>query len=125
MAHGSGGGSHQIEVIPAEPGTLRVRVTRAGVELASSGRPLVLRETGYPDRYYLPPEDVHTRLLSPTTLSTHCPFKGDASYWRIRDGEGTEVAWAYPEPKAEVAAIKDHLCFQDGADDVHLDVSAA
>lgn len=123
MAHGTGGGSHQIEVIPAEPGTTRVRVLRGDVELAHSGRPSLLRETGYPDCYYLPPEDVRTQLLTATSLTTHCPFKGDASYWAVRDGEGTEVVWAYPDPKPQVAVIKDHLCFDEGADGVRVEVT--
>ncbi|NEE27273.1 DUF427 domain-containing protein, partial [Streptomyces sp. SID7982] len=41
--------------------------------------------------------------------STHCPFKGDAAYWS-RPG-ADDLVWAYPDPKPEVAAIKDHFCF--------------
>lgn len=79
--------------------------------LAESRRPLLLHETGLPVRYYLPPEDVHTELLTPSDTHTHCPFKGDASYWSLP--EAADLVWAYPEPLAQVAQIKDHFCFYD------------
>ncbi|MYV58243.1 DUF427 domain-containing protein [Streptomyces sp. SID4931] len=97
---------HRITV---EQGTEHVRAVHDGQVLAESRRPLVLRETGCPVRYYLPPEDVRTELLAPSDTSTHCPFKGDASYWS-RPG-AADLVWAYPDPKPEVAAIKDHFCF--------------
>ncbi|MFJ4120794.1 DUF427 domain-containing protein [[Kitasatospora] papulosa] len=95
--------------ITVEPSATHVRAVHDGQVLAESRRPLVLRETGCPDRYYLPPEDVRTELLSPSDTRTHCPFKGDASYWS-RPG-AADLVWAYPEPKEEVAAIRDHFCF--------------
>ncbi|MES9507958.1 DUF427 domain-containing protein [Streptomyces sp. NPDC000609] len=98
-------------LITVEPGTAHVRVVRDGQVLAESRRPLVLRETGCPVRYYLPPEDVRTELLTASDSRTHCPFKGDASYWSLPDT--ADLVWAYPEPKPEVAAIKDHFCFYD------------
>ncbi|MFD5977006.1 DUF427 domain-containing protein [Streptomyces bacillaris] len=99
--------------ITVEPGTVRVRAVHDGQVLAESRRPLVLRETGCPDRYYLPPEDVRTELLTPSETTTHCPFKGDASYWSVPGA--ADLLWAYPEPKAEVAAIKGHFCFYETA----------
>jgi uncharacterized protein (DUF427 family) len=97
--------------ITIEQGTRRVRVVRDGQVLADSERPLVLRETGCPVRYYLPAEDVRLDLLTPSGTHTHCPFKGTASYWS-RPG-AADLVWAYPDPKPDVAAIKDHLCFYD------------
>ncbi|WP_280264921.1 DUF427 domain-containing protein [Nocardia wallacei] len=97
---------HRITV---EQGTQHVRVMRGDQILAESTRPLVLRETGYPARYYLPPEDVRTDLLTPSPTTTVCPFKGTASYWSVPGA--ADLVWAYPEPKAEVAEIKDHFCF--------------
>lgn len=79
------------------------------VVLADSTRPLVLRETGCPPRYYIPAEDVRLDLLAPSETHTHCPFKGDASYWSLPDA--ADLVWAYPDPKPQVAEIKDHLCF--------------
>ncbi|MET9054468.1 DUF427 domain-containing protein [Streptomyces bacillaris] len=95
--------------ITVEPGTAHVRAVHDGQVLAESRRPLVLRETGCPDRYYLPPEDVRTELLTPSETTTHCPFKGDASYWSVPGA--ADLVWAYPDPKPGVAAIQDHFCF--------------
>ncbi|MFJ6570772.1 DUF427 domain-containing protein [Streptomyces sp. NPDC091292] len=97
--------------ITIEQGTDLVRVVHDGQVVAESRRPLLLRETGCPVRYYLPPEDVRTDLLSASETHTYCPFKGTASYWSLPDAP--DLVWAYPEPKAGVAEIKDHLCFYE------------
>jgi uncharacterized protein (DUF427 family) len=97
--------------ITVEPSSDHVRAVRNGKVLAESRSPLVLRETGCPVRYYLPPEDVRTELLTPSDTSTHCPFKGDASYWSLP--EAPDLVWAYLEPKEQVARIKGHFCFYD------------
>ncbi|MGX2994367.1 DUF427 domain-containing protein [Streptomyces sp. JNUCC 64] len=97
--------------ITIEEGTDPVRVVRDGVVLAASRRPLLLRETGCPVRYYLPREDVRLELLTASDTRTHCPFKGTASYWSLPDAP--DLVWSYPEPLPEVAAIRDHLCFYE------------
>ncbi|CAM5385950.1 hypothetical protein GCM10010261_44740 [Streptomyces pilosus] len=99
---------HRITV---EPSDRHVRVVRDGQVLAESDRALVLHETGCPARYYIPPEDVRLDLLTPSGTHTHCPFKGTASYWSLPDAP--DLVWAYPEPKADVAEIRDHLCFYE------------
>ncbi|MCL7426797.1 DUF427 domain-containing protein [Streptomyces sp. NPDC052415] len=97
--------------ITIEQGTRRVRVVHDGEVLAESDRPLVLRETGCPVRYYLPAEDVRLDLLTPSDTHTYCPFKGTASYWSLPGA--TDRVWSYPDPKPDVARIKDHLCFYE------------
>ncbi|MFG2888806.1 DUF427 domain-containing protein [Streptomyces sp. NPDC048248] len=104
MAAGRG---HRIEITQ---GTDHLRIEIEGRLLAESSRPLLLTETGYPVRYYLPPQDVRTELLTPSETHTFCPFKGTASYWSLAGGP-QDIAWAYPEPHPEVAQIKDHFCF--------------
>ncbi|WP_234430614.1 DUF427 domain-containing protein [Streptomyces sp. NRRL F-4489] len=104
--------STQGHRIAIEEGSDHVRVVVNGQLLAESRRPLLLSETGYPVRYYLPPEDVRTELLKPSATHTVCPFKGTASYWSLEQGP-EDIAWAYPEPHAQVAAIKDHFCFYE------------
>jgi uncharacterized protein (DUF427 family) len=90
--------------ITTRQGTERVRVELDGTVLAESDRPLVLTETGLPDRYYLPREDVRMDLLTPSDTTTHCPFKGDASYF---SAEGAADAfWVYEDPKEERQDIK-------------------
>jgi uncharacterized protein (DUF427 family) len=101
MAHG-----HTITI---EQGTQRVRAVHGDQILAETERPLVLRETGCPVRYYIPVQDVRLDLLTPSDTHTYCPFKGTASYWSLPDA--ADLVWAYPDPKPDVAAIKDHHGF--------------
>ena len=97
--------------ITIEQSDRHVRVAHGEQILAESERALVLRETGCPPRYYLPAEDVRLDLLTPSDTHTYCPFKGTASYWSLPDA--ADLVWSYPEPKPEVAQIKDHLCFYE------------
>ncbi len=48
--------------------------------------------------------------LARTSHSTHCPFKGDASYFSFVNGPENAV-WSYEQPYDEVAAIREHLAF--------------
>ncbi|GHH26400.1 DUF427 domain-containing protein [Streptomyces rubradiris] len=88
-----------------------VRAVRDGQVLAESDRPLELRETGCPVRYYIPAEDVRLDLLTPSGTHTVCPYKGTASYWSLPDA--ADLVWAYPDPEPGVAELKDHYCFYD------------
>ena len=100
---------HTITIAPAD---LHVTVTIDGETVAETDRPVLLDETGLPTRYYLRPEDVSVELR-PTSFSTHCPFKGDASYWNVSaSGNATrDVMWAYRSPFDEMLRIKDHGAF--------------
>ncbi|MEU9335214.1 DUF427 domain-containing protein [Streptomyces sp. NPDC048290] len=105
MTNGHG---HTITIEPSEQ---RVRAVHGGQVLAESDRALVLRETGCPARYYIPAEDVRLDLLTASETHTYCPFKGTASYWSLPDA--ADLVWGYPDPKTDVARIKDHLCFYE------------
>ena len=101
---------HTITITPAE---LHVEVSLGGQKLAESDRPILLDETGLPTRYYLPREDVRTDLLRPTDTSTHCPYKGDASYWSAQVGGETyeDVVWSYETPIPQAQGITGLMCF--------------
>ncbi|MFJ5264440.1 DUF427 domain-containing protein [Streptomyces sp. NPDC088387] len=101
----------QGHTITIEQSTQRVRAVRDGQVLADSSKALVLHETGCPARYYIPAEDVRLDLLAPSDTHTFCPFKGTASYWSLPDAP--DLVWGYPDPNADVARIKDHLCFYE------------
>lgn len=62
---------------------------------------------------YFPPASVKTDYLSKTDHSTHCPWKGDASYYSIHaDGRKLEnAAWYYPQTKDKAEHIRDHVAF--------------
>jgi len=62
---------------------------------------------------YFPPSSVNQSMLAKTDHSTHCPWKGDASYYTINldKTELKNAAWYYPDPKEKAVNIKDHVAF--------------
>jgi uncharacterized protein (DUF427 family) len=82
--------------IGTRPSSRRVRVEHDGVVLADSTRAIELEETGAPTRYYLPREDVRTDLLTPSETTSHCPFKGDATYFSAPGAP--DAFWVYESP---------------------------
>jgi uncharacterized protein (DUF427 family) len=74
----------------------RLRAFLDGEPLLDTTRAKLLYETGISPVPYVPLEDFDTARLDRTNHSTHCPFKGDASYWSV--GEHANVVWAYEEP---------------------------
>jgi uncharacterized protein (DUF427 family) len=101
---------HTITITPAAQ---HVTVTLNGETLAESDRPVLLKETGLPTRYYLPREDVRTELLRPTSSATTCPFKGQAAYWSVQVGQEVhdDLVWSYETPIPQAEGITGLMCF--------------
>jgi uncharacterized protein (DUF427 family) len=101
-------------VLYLEDSPRRVRVVVAGETVAQSSRARLLHETGLAPVYYLPEADVRAELLEPSERTTHCPFKGDASYWTIRVGDvrRPDAVWSYPEPLPEAPPLAGYLAFR-------------
>ena len=99
----------------------RVRVLYQGHVIADTGHALILKEATYKAVQYLPREDVEMAFLSRTALSTHCPYKGEASYYSIaRDGEIAENAvWTYETPYPAMEQIKGYLAFYPNRVEIH------
>ncbi|MFZ0088969.1 MAG: DUF427 domain-containing protein [Solirubrobacteraceae bacterium] len=96
-----------------EPTPKRIRVEVGGEVIADSRHAFILHESGLQPIYYFPPGDVRTDVLTPTDRHTHCPKKGDASYYTIIAGGETvdSGAWYYPEPLPEAPFLKDLIAF--------------
>ncbi|MDW7748186.1 DUF427 domain-containing protein [Halomonas sp.] len=97
--------------ITLHPHSNRMRVVIDGTLLADTTRAIELRERGYPPRQYLPRDDVRMDLLTPSDTVTHCPFKGDASYFSF--GEREDVAWSYQQPMGGMEKLAGKLAFYD------------
>ena len=91
-------GAHRITTHPL---TATVRVQRDGQVLAASNRAIALDETGLPTRDYLPRDDVRIDLLTPSATTSHCPFKGDASYFSAPGA--ADAFWVYESPSEKDA----------------------
>jgi uncharacterized protein (DUF427 family) len=100
-----------------------VRIEVDGVTVADSSQPRILFETGLPPRYYVPMTDVRLDLLRPSETTSHCPYKGTASYYSVEvDGHVTpDVVWYYPTPLPESQKVVGLACFYDEKVDVFLD----
>lgn len=118
------GPDHPITVTP-HPG--RVRVTLAGAVVAESTRALSLQEARYAPVLYVPREDVRLDAFARSARSSHCPYKGDASYYDLVVGETRrpDAVWSYEAPFPDVAAIAGHLAFYpDRVDAIETDSGA-
>jgi len=109
---------HRIEVLRS---TRHVEVTAGKRTLAVSVRPVMLLESHLPPRFYLPKLDVRFSGLDPSPTVTACPYKGRATQnWSVKGGP-KDVAWCYPYPTAECAAIANHVAFYQEKVEVRVD----
>ena len=88
------GPDHPITIAPTPQ---RVRIRLGGEVVAETSRALTLQEASYPPVQYIPREDARMDLLTRTPRSTHCPYKGDASYYSIAAGgrQAENAVWSY------------------------------
>lgn len=92
-------------------GTWSVRA--GGAVIGESVEALELLEGDYPAVIYFPRSDLAMAFMDTSDKTTHCPHKGDASYFSVVTKSTTlkDVAWSYENPKESVARIKDHVAF--------------
>lgn len=104
------GPDHPIAIAPAKG---RVVVRFAGEIVADTTAALELREASYPAVLYIPRGDARLAHYTRTAHGTHCPYKGDASYFDLAAGasQAPNAVWSYEAPFPAMAQIKDHLAF--------------
>lgn len=105
------GPDHPI-TIERSPRRIRARMSDH-VILADTAEALVLREADYPPVVYFPREAVQMGYAAKTDRASHCPYKGEASYYSFTaDGQILEnVAWSYEAPYPAMQAIAGHIAF--------------
>jgi len=87
--------------------------------IADTHRPVVLYESGFAPRWYVPREDVDESALTPAEGQTFCPYKGLADYYDI--GERKGAAWSYVDAWPEVRRVRGLLSFEPDKIEVYLD----
>jgi uncharacterized protein (DUF427 family) len=104
------GPDHPITITP---NPRRVRVTAGDIVIAETTKALTLKEAKYPAVQYVPRQDANMALLERTDRVTHCPYKGDASYYSLKaDGKTLDNAiWTYEAPFPAMTEISGHLAF--------------
>src|SRR6478609_6763634 len=114
----------QLEPGPDHPITITPTAGRVTVQVAGSTNALTLQEADYPAVQYLPLADVDAEVLVRSDTQTYCPFKGDASYYSVRTGDGelADAIWTYEQPYPAVAEIKEHAAFYADKVDIRIAV---
>ena len=104
------GPDHPIAITPNPK---RVRVTAGGVIIADTTHALTLKEASYPAVQYVPRQDTNMALLSRSERTTHCPYKGDASYYSVTAGGKVleNSIWTYETPFPAMTGISGYLAF--------------
>ncbi|QKV18005.1 DUF427 domain-containing protein [Oricola thermophila] len=103
--------AHFMRIMPVRA---RVRVRRGNALLAESDRAIRILETGrvvYDPVAHIPEADIIGPLEPVPNKSTHCPLKGDAS-WFSHHGE--EIAWIYDRPLGIAMQSCGHVAFLAG-----------
>ena len=68
--------------------------------------------------HYFPAASVDQEVLRASSTTTHCPWKGDASYYSLEVGGQTnaDAAWFYPDPKPAASQISGRVAFWKGVE---------
>ena len=94
-------------------------VRNVGATVASTRDALVLYESGFAPRWYVPRGDVDESQLTPAEGQTFCPYKGLADYYDVADAE--KAAWSYGDAYAEVGRVSGYISFEADKVEVYLD----
>jgi uncharacterized protein (DUF427 family) len=107
---------HRIDI---RQGSRNLVVRHRDRIIADTKRPLVLYESGFAPRWYVPRADIEESALTPVKLQTFCPYKGLCSYYSIDDAR--LAAWSYPDAYPEVRRISNLVSFEPDIVSIHLD----
>lgn len=105
-----------------EPYPNQVAIKLDGYTLASSQHSLLLIETYAPD-IYIPFGDIDMQYMTRTDNHSHCPRKGDASYWTAKPSASvaTNAMWAYQKPLPACSALAGHASFDFSKIETYVD----
>ncbi|MBN9660572.1 MAG: DUF427 domain-containing protein [Acidobacteria bacterium] len=107
---------HRIDI---RQSSRHLTVRHADRLIAETNRPLVLYESGFAPRWYVPRADIDESALTGVDHRTFCPYKGLCSYYDI--GEARLAAWSYRAAYTPVDRISDLVSFEPDLVPVHLD----
>ncbi|MGW0084830.1 DUF427 domain-containing protein [Streptomyces sp. NPDC003393] len=107
---------HRIDIRTTSR-TLEVRL--GDTVIARSEHPVVLYESGFAPRWYVPRADIDETRLRPVAGQTFCPYKGLCDYYDI--GDAQRAAWSYRDAYREVDRIGGLVSFEADKVEVRLD----
>ena len=88
-----------------------MKATWKGAVLAESDETVVVE-----GNHYFPADSIRREHFRESETHSHCPWKGEASYYDVLVGGevNADAAWYYPEPKDAAKEIKDRVAFWRG-----------
>ncbi|MBV8707462.1 MAG: DUF427 domain-containing protein [Acidobacteriaceae bacterium] len=106
-----------------EMSSRRIRVFFADTLIAESTKAYRVLETSHPPTWYIPREDTKTEFLIRVNGSSHCEWKGVATYWTVKVGDqvAENAGWSYEHPSARFTAIARHLAFYPSRCECYVD----
>ena len=74
---------------------------------------MLMNDTRHVPVYYFPFADMRFETMARTDHHSHCPYKGDASYWSVHLGDrvAENAVWSYQDPFAEVPFLDGYAAF--------------
>ncbi len=106
---------HRVAI---SPGSTRVQIFAGERLLADSTQALLVDEANHDEVFYLPRTDVVMDQLEATEHTTYCPFKGQASYFSVRERSSQDAhtdlrnsVWSYENPYDECDQLRGYLAF--------------
>ena len=66
--------------------------------------------------HYFPPSSIKKEYFKETHTHTHCPWKGQASYYtlEVNGEENKDAAWYYPNASELAKNIENYVAFWNG-----------
>ena len=63
--------------------------------------------------HYFPEDSLRREHFQPSSTTSICPWKGEASYYSVEVGGAVsaDAAWTYLTPSEKAREIKDHVAF--------------
>lgn len=112
---------HRIDCVRSQR---QLRVQLRGVVLVDTRDVVSLFETASAPRLYVEKKQVQMARLIASSTTSHCPYKGYASYWSAQiDGEiFQDIAWSYEDPTPESRPIAGLLSFYPERAEVVQDI---
>jgi uncharacterized protein (DUF427 family) len=90
-----------------EPYQRRMRALLGGETVIDTTGGMLLYESNIGPVLYVPEADVRADLLVRTDHTTHCPFKGDATYWSV--GHAENAIWGYEQPIESASWLRGYV----------------
>lgn len=68
------------------------------------------------NNHYFPPSSIKTEHFNKSVTQTHCPWKGQASYYslEVNGKQNPDAAWYYPETSHAAKPIEGYIAFWKG-----------